>query len=208
MSSSNNTTAGGGVGHKFPPTPVGWLKRDLLLYSNSIGTCSDELHFLYELQSNFQALPTYPVILSEFVAYYRHLLTMFERKATYPHLCKRFQGSGLRGRLVYIASVPRIRSRRPPLDPAAFVDGERHIKILKPIPASTTPGHFELHGECLAIYDEGDAGTVLAVQHRGSLRGARARPIREWNARPLRSGKETGGGCIVPRPADTHHRPE
>lgn len=36
-----------GVGYEFPPTPVSWLKRDALLFANSIGATSDELHFLY-----------------------------------------------------------------------------------------------------------------------------------------------------------------
>lgn len=36
-----------GVGFKYPPTPVSWLKRDALLFANSIGAKSDELHFLY-----------------------------------------------------------------------------------------------------------------------------------------------------------------
>jgi len=44
--------------------PVAWLKRDLLLYANSIGVRTDELHFLYELHPRFQAFPTYPVVLS------------------------------------------------------------------------------------------------------------------------------------------------
>lgn len=53
-----------GAGYEFPPIPVAWLKRDLLLYSASIGVRHDELNFRYELHPNFQAFPTYPVILS------------------------------------------------------------------------------------------------------------------------------------------------
>jgi peroxisomal enoyl-CoA hydratase 2 len=40
-----------------------WLKRDILLFANSIGCTVDELHFLYELHPRFQAFPTYPLIL-------------------------------------------------------------------------------------------------------------------------------------------------
>jgi hypothetical protein len=36
-----------GVGFEYPRTPVTWLKRDLLLFANSIGAKHDELHFLY-----------------------------------------------------------------------------------------------------------------------------------------------------------------
>lgn len=39
--------SGPGAGHKFPPYEVSWLKRDLLLFANSIGCKVDELHFLY-----------------------------------------------------------------------------------------------------------------------------------------------------------------
>lgn len=36
-----------GVGFEYPPQPVTWLKRDALLFANSIGATADELHFLY-----------------------------------------------------------------------------------------------------------------------------------------------------------------
>lgn len=36
-----------GAGHKFPSQEVSWNKRDLLLFSNSIGATADEPHFLY-----------------------------------------------------------------------------------------------------------------------------------------------------------------
>lgn len=40
--------SGPGVGFEFPPVEVSWLKRDVLLFANSIGaTYPDELHFLY-----------------------------------------------------------------------------------------------------------------------------------------------------------------
>lgn len=31
----------------LPSNDVAWLKRDLLLFANSIGVKSDELHFIY-----------------------------------------------------------------------------------------------------------------------------------------------------------------
>ena len=36
-----------GAGFEYPPTEVSWLKRDVLLFANSIGCTADELHFLY-----------------------------------------------------------------------------------------------------------------------------------------------------------------
>lgn len=33
--------------YEFPPQKVSWLKRDLLLFANTIGCEADELHFLF-----------------------------------------------------------------------------------------------------------------------------------------------------------------
>jgi hypothetical protein len=38
---------GAGAGYEFPTEEVSWLKRDVLLFANSIGCTADELHFLY-----------------------------------------------------------------------------------------------------------------------------------------------------------------
>ena len=38
---------GVGAGHKFDPYPVSWLKRDVLLFANSIGCTVDELQLIY-----------------------------------------------------------------------------------------------------------------------------------------------------------------
>jgi hypothetical protein len=38
---------GVGAGHKFEPYAVSWLKRDVLLFANSIGCTVDELQFIY-----------------------------------------------------------------------------------------------------------------------------------------------------------------
>ncbi len=39
--------SGPGAGHQYTPYQVSWLKRDVLLFANSIGCTVDELHFLY-----------------------------------------------------------------------------------------------------------------------------------------------------------------
>jgi hypothetical protein len=39
--------SGPGAGHEFPAKEVSWLKRDVLLFANSIGATSKELHFLF-----------------------------------------------------------------------------------------------------------------------------------------------------------------
>lgn len=39
--------SGPGVGFEYPPTEVSWLKRDVLLFANTVGATTDDLHFLY-----------------------------------------------------------------------------------------------------------------------------------------------------------------
>jgi hypothetical protein len=39
--------SGPGAGFEYPPVEVAWLKRDVLLFANSIGCTADELHFLF-----------------------------------------------------------------------------------------------------------------------------------------------------------------
>ena len=71
--------SGPGAGFEYSPYEVTWLKRDVLLFANSIGCTADELHFLFvyppvqttnppaktsqELHPNFAVFPTYPIIL-------------------------------------------------------------------------------------------------------------------------------------------------
>lgn len=36
-----------GAGFEYPPVEVSWLKRDVLLFANTIGATDDELHYLF-----------------------------------------------------------------------------------------------------------------------------------------------------------------
>jgi hypothetical protein len=49
MSGAGSVAAipGAGAGYEYPTEEVSWLKRDVLLFANSIGCTADELHFLY-----------------------------------------------------------------------------------------------------------------------------------------------------------------
>lgn len=44
---SEDEAGGPGVGFEYPRRSVTWLKRDVLLFAQSIGSTADELHFLY-----------------------------------------------------------------------------------------------------------------------------------------------------------------
>lgn len=46
-STNPSTMSAPGAGHQFPSQEVSWLKRDALLFANSIGCTADELHFLF-----------------------------------------------------------------------------------------------------------------------------------------------------------------
>ncbi|KAL7274504.1 hypothetical protein RUND412_002586 [Rhizina undulata] len=129
------------VGYEFEPIPVSWLKRDLLLFANSIGVKKDELHFLYELHPNFQAFPTYPIILS-FKHTDQEVVDFYARASSDRHI-----------------------PGAPKLDPRRIVDGQRQLTVIKPIPVTSAGRQFELRGKCLGIYDKGKSGTVMEVEH-------------------------------------------
>ncbi|KAK3712958.1 hypothetical protein LTR37_008843 [Vermiconidia calcicola] len=134
--------SGPGVGHEFQPYPVAWLKRDVLLFANSIGCTVDELQFLYELNPKFSVFPTYPIILP-----FKHEnIDVIDFYAA--------QGASSGG----IPGVPKF-------DPRRTVDGERHIIFYKPLPTSSEGRKFEVRGKVLGVYDKGKPGTVVEIQN-------------------------------------------
>ncbi|KAI6783696.1 Peroxisomal multifunctional enzyme type-like protein [Emericellopsis cladophorae] len=128
-----------GVGFEYPPVEVTWLKRDVLLFANTIGATADELHFLYELHPDFAVFPTYPIILpfkkdsSEVVDFYA------SQKA------------------VKIPDVPDFDSTR-------VVDGQRKMEFLKPLPVTSENRKFEIRQKVLGVYDKGRPGSVVETQ--------------------------------------------
>ncbi|KAI8805324.1 HotDog domain-containing protein [Cladochytrium replicatum] len=49
------------VGHSFPSEKVQYNRRDLILYALGVGV--NDLRFVYELDKDFGAFPTYPLVL-------------------------------------------------------------------------------------------------------------------------------------------------
>lgn len=49
--------SGPGVGFEYPPQEVSWLKRDVLLFANTVGCTDQELHFLY-VNTSLHFLPS------------------------------------------------------------------------------------------------------------------------------------------------------
>lgn len=132
--------SGPGVGFEFPRQSVSWLKRDALLFANSIGVKLDELHFLYELHPNFAVFPTYPIILP-FKGDTQEVVDFIASQKATP--------------------IPGV----PQFDPSRAVDGQRKISFLKPLPASSEGRSFEVRTTVLGVYDKGKPGTVVEVQN-------------------------------------------
>lgn len=131
-----------GVGFEYPPVPVSWTKRDVLLFANSIGCTVDELHFLYELHPDFAVFPTYAIILpfkgtsAEVIDFYA---VQNSKRATIP-------------------GIPKLDSRR-------VVHGEQSITFLEPLPTSSEGKEFELKAKVIGVYDKGKPGTVVETEH-------------------------------------------
>ncbi|KAF2843103.1 Thioesterase/thiol ester dehydrase-isomerase [Patellaria atrata CBS 101060] len=128
---------------EYPPQEVSWLKRDVLLFANSIGCKADELHFLYELHPSFSVFPTYPIILP-----FKHTSTEVVD----------FHAAQASSTTPPIPGLPKLDSTR-------VLDGERNITIYRPLPVSSTGKKFELRTKIVGAYDKGNA-TVLETEHK------------------------------------------
>ncbi|PHH67221.1 hypothetical protein CDD81_2990 [Ophiocordyceps australis] len=128
-----------GVGFEYPAQEVSWLKRDVLLFANSIGCKADELHFLYELHPNFAVFPTYPLVLT-FKGNTQEVVDFYAAQ-----------------KAIKIPGVPDLDYRR-------VVDGQRKIEFFKPLPTSSQGRRFETRTKVLGVYDKGRPGTVLETQ--------------------------------------------
>ncbi|ROV89956.1 hypothetical protein VMCG_10105 [Cytospora schulzeri] len=131
--------SGPGVGFEYPPKPVSWLKRDVLLFANSIGCTTDERHFLYELHPNFAVFPTYPVILP-FKGDTQEVIDFYAAQKA--------------------VKIPGV----PDFDQTRVVDGQRLVQFLKPLPPTSAGKKFEMRTKVLGVYDKGRPGSVLETQ--------------------------------------------
>jgi hypothetical protein len=103
------------VGFTLPDKPVAWNKRDLLTYAVGVGAKNDEFQFVYELDPNFAAIPTYPVVLMLKGA--DNDLNLFSER--------------VKGR-----PIPGM----PPLNPNRVVHATQSIEIIKPLPLVSGEG--------------------------------------------------------------------
>ncbi|KAL2125285.1 hypothetical protein VTJ04DRAFT_1650 [Mycothermus thermophilus] len=131
--------SGPGVGFEYPVKEVSWTKRDVLLFANSIGATSKELHFLYELHPNFAVFPTYPIILT-FKGTNQEVTDFYAEQKSVP-----------------IKGVPEF-------DPTRVVDGQRLLQVFKPLPVTSAGRKFEVRTKVLGVYDKGRPGSVVDTQ--------------------------------------------
>ncbi|OQE01451.1 hypothetical protein PENSOL_c004G05534 [Penicillium solitum] len=127
------------AGYKFASQEVSWLRRDVLLFANSIGIPAADLHFLYELHPRFMVFPTYPLILP-FKLTDQEVVEFYDRNAT--------------------NTIPGA----PDLDLRYAVDGQRELTIYKPLPTASTGSKFELQNKVIGIYDKGLAGSAFDTE--------------------------------------------
>ncbi|OJJ55382.1 hypothetical protein ASPSYDRAFT_92518 [Aspergillus sydowii CBS 593.65] len=126
---------------EFPPQEVSWMQRDVLLFANSIGVKADDLHFLYELHPHFSVVPTYPLILP-FKLTDQEVIEFYARNA------------------------PKAIPGAHKLDLRYAVDGQRNLKILKPLPTTSAGRRFELRNRLIGVYDKGASGSSLETEQR------------------------------------------
>ncbi|KAF9876468.1 peroxisomal dehydratase [Colletotrichum karsti] len=131
--------SGPGVGFEYPRQEVSWVKRDVLLFANTVGCTDQELHFLYELHPNFAVFPTYPIILS-------------------------FKGNNSDVIDFYAAQKSVQIPNVPSFDPRRVVDGQRKIVLHKSLPTSSEGKKFEVRTKVLGVYDKGRPGSVVETQ--------------------------------------------
>jgi acyl dehydratase len=126
------------VGHELSSAPVGWTRRDLLLYAIGIGARSNDFPFVYELDKNFSAFPTYPVVLS-------------------------LKGDGQDvndfGKVVSGGKpVPGL----PKFDPNRVVHGNMMTEVLRPLPVESGPG-WKLKRKVVGVH-ENKSGIIVEME--------------------------------------------
>jgi hypothetical protein len=91
------------------------------------------------LHPNFQAFPTYPIILP-FKHTDQEVIDFYARSSAIP-----------------IEGVPKF-------DQKHVLDGERKIQFLKPLPVTSEGRNFEVRSKVLGVYDKGKPGTVVETE--------------------------------------------
>ncbi|KAJ2957615.1 hypothetical protein NQZ79_g6717 [Umbelopsis isabellina] len=125
------------VGHEQAPYEVAYNRRDLILYALAVGVAPDELHYLYELDPKFTALPTYALVLQSKGA-------GFDVNSFADEVAKSGKIAGL-----------------PEYDLNNLVHGEQGMEVLRPIPLG---GKFSIKSRVAGVYDKGSGMVIDTVK--------------------------------------------
>ncbi len=159
------------------------MQRDVLLFANSIGVKADDLHFLYVSANNISSLLMYSLTADNCGFGCRnctHISVSFQRTLL-SFVCLLLDRSvSVAGLLTYPAfkltdqEVIEFYARNAPkaipgahkLDLRYAVDGQRNLKILKPLPTTSAGRRFELRNRLIGVYDKGASGSSLETEQR------------------------------------------
>ncbi|KAJ3412557.1 hypothetical protein HDV05_000591 [Chytridiales sp. JEL 0842] len=157
------------LAYKYPDQKVSYNRRDLILYALGIG--ATDLKFTYELDKNFTAFPTYPLVLP--------LKGDFQDVNSYAAQMK----DGF--------NVPGL----PKIDLNRLVHGDQTIEILSPIPKE---GEFLVKGKLVGVYD---AGKGMVIEKEALLVDKMGNAIARMVSSAFVIGAGGFGGPKRPAPA-------
>ncbi|KAJ3096761.1 hypothetical protein HDU97_005593 [Phlyctochytrium planicorne] len=126
------------AGHQYPDLPVAYNRRDLILYALGIGV--SDLKYTFELDKEFQAFPTYGLVLS--------LKGHHQDVNSYAQM-----SSGA-------FNIPGL----PKIDLAKLVHGDMSYELLNPLPVKG--GEFVLKAKLKGVYD---AGKGMVIENESTL---------------------------------------
>jgi hypothetical protein len=109
----------------------------LILYALSVGVDHSELKYLYELDPNFTALPTYPLVLQS-----------------------KGDGFDVNSFAEEVAKGGKIPGL-PPYNLNNLVHGEQGMEVLRPVPVG---GKFDIKAKIAGVYDKGSGMVIETVK--------------------------------------------
>ncbi|TFY78885.1 hypothetical protein EWM64_g5125 [Hericium alpestre] len=127
------------VGTEYPDLPVSWTRKDVLTYALGTGAKCDDFHLVYELNKNFNILPTFPTVL--FLKGVDSDVTLFADK--------------VKG---------RAKTGLPEFDPNRVVHFVQTIEIIKPLPVATGSG-WKLKQRITSV-SENKSGVIVQSEAR------------------------------------------
>ncbi|KNC96851.1 uncharacterized protein SPPG_07683 [Spizellomyces punctatus DAOM BR117] len=164
------------VGFKYPSDKVAYNRRDLLLYAAGLNL--EEPKFTYELDKQFAAFPTYPLVLP--------------LKGPTSDVNSYAERSNTGGE---IPGMPKIDLNR-------LVHGEQYLELLEPLPVQ---GEFTLDSTLAGVYD---AGKGMIMDRETFLVDASGKKLAKMITSAFVIGYGGFGGPRKPKPSNVVDTPK